>query len=308
MANTDLNLIVIFDAIMQEQSITLAAQRLAMTQPSVSNALSRMRHVWKDPLFVKQGRGIRATPYAEILWKEVAAPLHQIKSATNQETFVIADVERTFRIAATDWMIDLFWLPLRQLIEQQAPGINIHAVPYKVNGETLLLTADVDMVLDYYEGSTERVSSELLFENHFVCAMRAGHPLAEEVLSVTNFAQADHLLMSLSGESKGSVDSLLAKQGLSRRIAMTVNHCYNLPQILEATDLITSIPLPIILNSVQSGEIIARALPFPISPGPISMSWHKRNDRDPALLWLRQTIHAILKSHILPRIKKLSET
>jgi len=305
---TDLKLIVIFDAIMQEQSITLAAQRLAMTQPSVSNALSRMRHMWKDPLFVKQGRGIRPTPYAQKLWQDIEAPLHQIRSATDQQAFDISTIQRTFRIASTDWMADLFWLPLREIIEQQAPGINIHAVPYKVNGQRLLLEADVDMVLDYFEGNSERVTSQLLFENHFVCAMRTGHPLANKTLDITTFAQAEHLLMSLSGEAKGSVDAILQTQGLSRRISMTVNHCYNLPKILESTDLITSIPLPVILSSVNSGKLVARKLPFSIEPGPISMSWHSRNDRDPALTWLRKAIKEILKTTIFPRIQKLSES
>lgn len=307
MANTDLNLIVIFDAIMQEQSITLAAQRLSMTQPSVSNALSRMRHVWRDPLFIKHGRGIRPTPYAQKLWQDIEQPLHKIRLATDIQAFDIKNIKRTFRIASTDWMADLFWLPLRQIIEQQAPGINIHAVPYKVDGERLLLEADVDMVLDYFEGNSDRVHSQLLFDNHFVCAMRAQHPLANAPLDIASFAQAEHLLMSLSGEAKGSVDNILKKKGLSRRISMTVNHCYNLPKILESTDLITSIPLPIILNSVKSGQLVVRKLPFLIEPGPISMSWHSRNNRDPALLWLREQILEVLNSTILPSIEKLSQ-
>jgi DNA-binding transcriptional LysR family regulator len=307
MANIDLNLIVIFDAIMQEQSITLAAQRLSLTLPSVSNALLRMGHVWKDPLFIKHGRGIRPTSCAQKLWKNIEQPLHKMRSATDLQSFNIKKIQRTFRIASTDWMADLFWLPLRQIIEQQAPGINIHAVPYKVDGARLLLEADVDMVLDYFEGNSERINSQLLFDNHVVCAMRAHHPLASTPLDLTNFAQAEHLVMSLPGEANGSVDSILKKKGLSRRISMTENHCDNLPKILESTDLITCIPLPIILNSVKSGKLIVRKLPFSIQPGPISMSWHSQNDRDPALLWLREKILEILNTTFLPSLEKLSE-
>ena len=307
MANTDLNLIVIFNAIMQEQSVTLAAGRLAMTQPSVSNAVSRMRHAWKDPLFVKQGRGIRPTPFAQTLWQTIEKPLHLIEAATSHQVFDIKNEKRTFRIASTDWMTDLFWLPLRKVIENEAPGIDIHAVPYKVNGEPLLLDAEVDMVLDYFEGTSSRVTSEHLFDNHFVCAMRPSHPLANQVLDLTRFAQAEHLLMSLSGEAKGGVDNILAQQGLTRRIAMTVNHCYNLAKILADSDLITTIPLPILLNSVESGQLIVRKLPFDIDPAPISMSWHNRNDRDPALLWLRQKIMTVLKSNLLPILARLEQ-
>lgn len=298
MANIDLNLMVIFDVIMQEQSITAAAERLSMTQPSVSNALSRMRYVWKDPLFVKQGRGIRPTPYAESLWKIIGEPLNAIKLATEPTKFDPATLKRTFRIAVTDWMSDLFWLPLRQFIEAESPQVNIHAVPYNVNGESLLLNADVDMVLDYFEGHSDNVQSQHLFDNHFVCAMRPDHPLAKQNLNIETFAAAEHLLLSLSGEALGGTDKQLQKQGLQRRIAMTVNHCYQIPKLLINTDMITTIPLPIILDSVNAGHIIIKKPPLELEPGPISMTWHKRHQRDPEMLWLRNKILDVQKNHL----------
>lgn len=302
MTKFDLNLMVIFDTIMQEQSITTAAQRLAMTQPSVSNAVSRMRHVWNDPIFVKQGRGIRPTPFAEALWRDIGEPLNTIRIASEQQPFDIATVRRTFRIAATDWMADIFWLPLRQLIEAEAPNINIHAVPYAVNGEQLLLDADVDMVLDYYEGRNAKVETQWLFDNHFVCAMRPDHPLAARPLDLQAFSDAEHLLFSLSGDASGSVDSLLQQQGLQRRIAVTVNHCYNIPKLLENTDLITTIPLPIIIESVKAGRLVVCKPPFELPPGPISMSWHTRLKRDPALLWLRAKVLEVTKTERLTQL------
>ena len=296
MANLDLNLMVIFDAIMQEQSITAAASRLAMTQPSVSNAVSRMRHAWKDPLFVKNGRGIRPTPFAQNLWRDIGNPLHLIRQATEQQPLSMATLKRTFRIAVSDWMADIFWLPLRQVIEMQAPHINIHAVPYSVNGEQLLLDADVDMVLDYFEGSSDKIESQWLFDNHFVCAMRPGHPLSKNALTLKTFAAAEHLFLSLSGEASGSVDTVLQQHGLKRRIATSVNHCYNIPKLLEQTNLITTIPLPIILNSVKENRLQIGRLPFELAPGPMSMSWHSRLNRDPALLWLREKVLEVVNN------------
>ncbi|MGF1721950.1 LysR family transcriptional regulator [Vibrio kyushuensis] len=305
MANLDLNLMVIFDAIMQEQSITSAAERLSMTQPSVSNAVSRMRHVWNDPLFVKQGRGIRPTPYAITLWENIGDPLESIRLAAVKSAFDPATLQRTFRIATTDWMADLFWLSLRQSIEKEAPHVNIHAVPYNVNGESLLLNADVDMVLDYFEGNSSMVHTQHLFDNHFVCAMRPDHPLANEELTIDKFASAEHLLLSLSGEASGGVDIELRKQGLTRRISMTVNHCYNLATLLINTDMITTIPLPIILKHVNSGQLVIRRTPFPMAPGPISMSWHTRHQRDQATLWLREKILAVLNNGLYEELRHL---
>jgi DNA-binding transcriptional LysR family regulator len=298
MANLDLNLMVIFDAIMQENSITSAAKRLSMTQPSVSNAVARMRHVWKDPLFVKQGRGICPTPYAITLWKNIGVPLEVIRLASVNAEFDPAVLNRTFRIATTDWMADLFWLPLRERVESEAPGVNIHAVPYNVNGETLLLNANVDMVLDYFEGNSSQVHTQHLFDNHFVCAMRYDHPLASEELTLDNFANAEHLLLSLSGEASGGVDTLLRQKGMERRIAMTVNHCNNIPKLLINTDMITTIPLAIILDSVNTGQLIIKKTPFLMPPGPISMSWHVRHQRDQASLWLRNKVLDVLNNDV----------
>jgi len=86
---------------------------------------------------------------------------------------------------------------------------------------------------------------------------------------------------------------------------MTVNHCYNLPKLLESTNLITTIPLPVILDSVKSGRLVVCKLPFDIAPGPISMSWHLRNDRDPALQWLRAKVLEVLQVHLNPRLESL---
>lgn len=302
MANTDLNLLVIFDTIMQEQSITLAAERMSMTQPSVSNAVSRMRHIWGDPLFVKNGRGIKPTPFAENLWLEINEPLHRIRSANTPEQFDPSQLKTTFRIALTDWMADIFWLPLRRIIEEQAPGVNVHAVPYTVNGEALLLSADVDLVLDYYEGSSNKIQSQHLFDNHFVCAMRPNHPLANEALTIDNFSRAEHLLFSLSGEAFASVDRILQQQNLNRRIAMTVNHCYHIPKLLMHTDMITTIPLPLILESVEEDKLIIKKLPFHLAPAPISMTWHHRQQRSAKAKWLREVIIRVLHDGVNQRL------
>jgi DNA-binding transcriptional LysR family regulator len=96
MNKPDLNLMVIFDAIMQEQSVSSAARRLSMTQPSVSNALARMRHVYKDPLFIKDGRGIKPTPFASSLWLQISSSLNIISDVVNPKKFVPYYAKRTF--------------------------------------------------------------------------------------------------------------------------------------------------------------------------------------------------------------------
>ncbi len=294
MSKPDLNLIVIFDAIMREQSISAAAKNLSMTQPSVSNAVSRMRHVWQDPLFVKSGRTIKSTPNADKLWQLIADPLYSISHAINPEKFEPATAKHCFRVAFTDGLCNLIWLPLRKIIEQHAPNIDIHAVPYTLNAQYLLDNAEADLIADYVPDLGHKFKKTFLCNNYFVAVMSPEHQLASGDLCINELLKADHLLMSLSGQASGSVDSKLAEFRLKRRIATTVNSFSNATTLLKHTNLISVLPYAIIADEIKSGALIAKTLPFDLPPAKISLGWHDRNDRSPSLLWLRQTILDII--------------
>jgi len=293
MDKPDLNLFVIFNVIMQEQSMSAAAKRLHMTQPSVSNAVSRMRHQWNDTLFVKQGRGIKPTPYANHLWQTISEPLNIISSAVNPPQFIPAHARKTFRISLTDAMASLLWRPLRKKIEQEAPGIDVHAVPFRANGEQLLLDNEVDLVLDIYKGGHQLVHSRWMSDLKFVCVMRPDHALAEQPLNLDNFLAADHLLVSHTGEAQGMVDSELTNLGKSRRIAMTVNTFSCVFPLLADSNLITILPEAIASNYVAKGDVITKVLPIKVADVAIYTAWHSRQNRDPALRWLMDIINKI---------------
>ena len=144
----ELKLLVIFDVIMTEKSITQAAERLSMTQPAVSNAVARMRVLWKDELLVPDGRKIQPTTYAKNLWEQVRDSLHNINQAVEPVAFEAKSAKRTFRIALPDIALDALGLDMRKLFEQEAPGLNLHAVPYTIAcTKPLLDDADVDLVI-----------------------------------------------------------------------------------------------------------------------------------------------------------------
>jgi len=296
MAKIDLNLVLIFDAIMKEKSITAAADNLAMTQPAVSNAVSRMRHAWKDPLFVKEGRGIRPTPYAITLWQSVAQPLAQISQAITPETFDPKTSNASFRIGTTDGSAGIVWSELRHIIEQEAPNINIYAVPFKIDGEALLNNADVDLVFDYYNGSSKEITSKQMYDNHFVTVMGAKHELASQELTLDNYLNAEHLLVSLSGDIGGIVDDKLAQTNLKRRTAMTVNSFASAINLIKQTGLIVTLPYPIIAEHLQGGDLVIKATPIKLPSIKISLAWHSRNNHSQALKWLISVLDRIVAS------------
>ena len=294
MRSQDLSLLVIFDAIMTEGSITRAAERLNITQPAVSNAVGRMRSIWKDDLFIKDGRNIRPTLFAQNLWAKVQLPLEEIEDAINPKGFDPVTSHRVFRIAATDLMVDLLWAELRQRLEKVAPGVAVQTLPYTIsNGESLLASATVDVLIGANNLMPSMATSEMLIELDYVCVMRPDHPLATGNLTLDRFVEADHLLVSLSGDTRGFTDTVLAEHGKTRKVAMTINNFASATKMLERSDLVCVLPSVTAKASVEAGLLVSRPTPVPV-PGPtLSMFWHKRVDRDLGNVWLRNLLKDI---------------
>ncbi len=297
MRHQEISLLVIFDAIMTEGSITRAADRLELTQPAVSNALSRMRQAWNDELFIKDGRNIQPTIYAKNLWQRVKSPLIELDEAVDLEGFDPATSNRTFRIAAADTIIDTAWGPLRKIFEQTAPNINLHAVPFTINnGHQLLHNAEVDLVVGTLV-SSEVLCNEYLYSPCYTCVMRNDHPLLQDVLTLEKFAGSDQLLVSLSGEASGFTDEVLEQYGLKRRVAMTVNHFSAVPKLIQESDLIAIVPSSTIEKAIFNEELSVVEPPIQLTAKPINTYWHKRQDTDKGLTWLRQHFTKIIKDH-----------
>ncbi|WP_252732161.1 LysR family transcriptional regulator [Paraglaciecola arctica] len=295
----ELNLLMVFDAIMTERSITRAANRLSMTQPAVSNAVSRMRVAWKDELFVKDGRNIQPTLHAQNLWNQVRDPLSSLSEAVDPKSFDPATAKRTFRVAVNDIVVDMAWAELRCIFEKEAPGVNIHAVPYTiVNAEQVLEDAEVDMVIGATGVISNTFRAEYLFSPIFVCIMNNDHPLAKADLSVEEFAAADHLLVSLSGDITGYTDQVLLQHGLSRRVAVTVNHFSSVASLIKRSDLICVIPISAVAEEIIAGDIAATKPPIELMPQQVSAIWHKRQDSDQGLIWLRDHLKRIISRNV----------
>lgn len=296
MKTQELQLLYIFDAIMTERSVTRAADRLAMTQPAVSNAISRMRQIWNDPLFVRKGRNIEPTSYALSLWDQVGDHMYSLTNAVSATQFDPATSKRKFRIAVTDVTVEMIWRQLIELLEDQAPGVDIHAVPYTPEGTyDDLREAHVDLAVGMLTQHDHSLRSTWLFEGGYVLAMRADHPLAGRQITMDEFLQARHLLVTMSGDAHGFVDSYLDQKGQSRRIAATVNHFSIVPQVLRDSNLIASVPELISQDCGFVDGLWMGQLPFEVDPTSLYLIWHTRHDRDPGIVWLRNHVERLLR-------------
>lgn len=302
MRNQELNLIYVFSAIMTERSVTRAADSLAMTQPAVSNAISRMRQVWKDPLFVRKGRHIEPTSYAFNLWERTRGPIYDLSNAVGSTAFDPLQARRTFRIAVTGFTVELIWQALAERLQQVAPGVDVHAVPFTPEGTYCdLRGANVDLAVGGPTQHDHSLRSIWLFQTGYKLAMRKDHPLAGKPISLVDFVNARHLLASISGEARGPVDDYLDQKGLTRRIAITVNDFVGVPNLLKRTDLISALPsIATECDEFKDGLWFA-PLPFELDPTSLYLAWHSRHDRDPGIEWMRAQIVSLIEQQCLSR-------
>jgi DNA-binding transcriptional LysR family regulator len=308
MHHQEMSLLIIFDAIMTEGSVTQAAQRLDLTQPAVSNALARMRQAWGDELFLKDGRTIAPTLYAQNLWRQIKSPLDQLSQAVNMSEFDPATCQRTFRIAAADTIVEKVWSPLRKIIEQRAPNVRVHAVPYTIeNADHLLYQAEVDLLIGCLDNNCDLIMSEFLYTPRYALLMRKHHPLLETELTLHAFSQADHLLVSLSGDANGPTDEALKQHNLTRNVAMTVNHFHAVPKLIKESNLICMVPTTTVEHSIFDDELVVIKAPVAIVSKSVNTYWHKRQDMDHGSIWLRNIINGIIKDQDTQHIIKLEQ-
>jgi len=296
MKRLDLNLLVIFDAIIVENSIVGAAKRLNMTQPAVSNAVTRMRHLLNNPLFIKQGRGVIPNAYALNLWEQVHQPMNDIQSAINPEIFTPATIKRRFSIALPDIIVDLIWLPLRRLLEKEAPYIDILSVPLPLTNRINILKegkADLVICLSKYLAASDRKNE--LVKPKFICAMKKDHPLSKGTLTLDSFLSAEHLLVTSAGDDRSYIDELLSNKGHTRRIAMTVNHYAVMPNLIANSELITVVDAMTVVDHVRKGSIVTTQPPLDFEDLSLCIAWHARNDQDKMINWLKEKMAHLIK-------------
>jgi len=297
LASLDLNLLVVFDALMQERSVTRAGRRVGLTQPAVSQALSRLRQLVKDDLFLRGPKGMRPTPRALELAGPVREALAQVERALEPVVFNPATATNSFRIAMADYAASLILPPLAHRLEREAPAVDIRVrTNDNVSALGLLDRNEIEFAIGYHREWPERFGGQVLFRETYVCVMRRGHPLARERITLDEFASARHLLITLTGEATGFVDRLLRKRGLTRRIAMTANQFLVAPLIIQNSDMIMTLALRTAERFAEVNNL--HIVPVPLEPDPIDLTllWHRELSRHPSHEWMRSLLVEICRN------------
>lgn len=298
MAGIDLNLLLVFDALMQEQNVTRAGQRIGLSQPATSAALARLRHLFEDELLVKTINGMQPTPKAIQLTEKLRSALLQIQSALTQEdTFIPETSDRVFRLGMSDYAEFVLLPELMQQLSQQAPQIQLQVrATDRQEALSLLDENHIDLAIGFYPKQSSWHQKQILFEEQFACVCRQDHPLIKTNLTLKTYLKVSHLLVSLREDHSGRIDQLLAEQNLQRHIALVIPHFLLSGFILARTDLVAALPKRLAQCWMNFLPLKVLPLPLKVSGFSVSMLWHARDQNEPGHSWLRSLCVSISES------------
>jgi DNA-binding transcriptional LysR family regulator len=292
----DLNLLVAFDALFDERSVTRAAERLAVTQPTVSGLLKRLRRTFSDQLFLRTSHGILPTPRAEALAGPVKNLLASAQLLVTPEVFDPAAAEMTIKICGSDYLQSAAISPLIKAIRKTAPKIKVLVAP-RPDANTLadLFTrGEMDLCISSREVVLPDLTSRLIFRDRYICVARKGHPLKARKISVRQLCAFDHLLVDPTGTSfSGVIDTILGKSRYRRRVVVAVPTFHFLFDILDSGDFIAFVPQGLLRKRRSDLTIFETDLALPAIE--VLASWHPRLNGDAQHKWLRELLVKVTK-------------
>jgi DNA-binding transcriptional LysR family regulator len=288
--NLDLNLLLVFDAVLRERSVVRAADSLAISQPAVSHALNRLRHALKDRLFVRTPAGMSPTPRAEQLALPVRKALNELQLAVEGDTFDPSTADRRFTIAVNNYAAVVAAGPIVAAVRAQAPNVRLSLVPSgTLNLRDRLDRGELDLAVSGRAIDGERFASQQLIEDRFVAVLRSGHPALRKKLTAAALAELQHLGISSSGEDLTFLDEFLEAGNSARFVASDVPYL-SAGAVLVQSNLVAILGRKLAMEFRRAYPIEIRELPFEPSLLQSVMSWHRRFDDVSAHRWLRSTI------------------
>jgi DNA-binding transcriptional LysR family regulator len=299
LTRVDLNLLVAFEALFAERSVTKAARWLGLSQPATSDALRRLRLLFRDELFVRGAGAMQPSPKALQIAPGVQAALAQLRATLGEEvSFAPGDTLQSFTLAMTDYNAHVLLPPLAAHLRKGAPGVDLHVVGYE-KGEigAMLARGEVDLALGVFPDPPPDAVKTALFEERFVGVARRGHPaLAGGAPDLATFVALPHALVTVRREDRsGAIDRELARHGLKRRVALTLPHMLVLPAVLAGSDLVCALPARI-AERIDRAAVQVFELPINIPSWTVEMLWNPIARTDRASAWLRQAIQVVARA------------
>ena len=289
LSRLDLNLLVAFDALLTERSVTRAAARIGLGQSAMSHNLARLRTLFGDELLTRGADGMRPTPRALALADPVRVTLSQIQAAVLQrEVFDPATADRTFRIGLAD-SIEVAVIPsLLARLSETAPAVSLRLRP--IDRRTILEDLDtgrLDLGIGVFDQGQIHHKRRALYSENFLCLFNPARVNFVPPLSLEDYLSVPHVLTSLTDDTHGAVDQALAKLKLRRSIALTTPGFLAVPFVLRRVPVITTMPSRLARYFADAFGLATSPAPIELPNFTISLLWHASFDHDPGHVWLR---------------------
>ncbi|MCP1518959.1 DNA-binding transcriptional LysR family regulator [Pseudomonas migulae] len=293
MSTPDFNLLVTLDVLLAEGSVARAAKRLRLSPSAMSRALARLRETTGDPLLVRAGRGLVATPRALELREWVSQLVQDAEAVLRPaQQPDLKQLARTFTLRTSEGFVETFGAPLIARVAEQAPGVLLRFMHKPDKDSTSLRDGTVDLETGVVgKAAGPELRTQGLFRDRFIGVVRLGHPLSQGEITPERYAAGGHISVSRRGLDKGPVDEALAALQLERQVATIVAGFSTALALARATDLIAAVPERHTEN-LRSG-MHSFALPVTLPEFTVAMLWHPRLDADPVHRWLRGCVREV---------------
>jgi DNA-binding transcriptional LysR family regulator len=287
----DLNLLKAFDALVNERTVTRAAGRIGLSQPAMSHALSRLRSLFADDLFVRTPTGMEPTARAREIALLVSAAIEHIEVALNLSAgFDPTKSAGIFTAGMAEYAEVALVGRLAREFAEQAPRATLRLLPLDGrDAAERLERGAIDVAVAHLRGLPTAIESQTLLRDPFVVVVRKDHPLTAETLSIEAYAAQSHVLVSPRGDTSGAIDRILVDLGMRRRIALLVATYLALPAALAASDLVATVPSRTARQIAATAEVAILPLPLDLE-ATVSMAWHRRAASEPAQAWFRSLL------------------
>lgn len=295
----DLNLLTALDALLAENSVARAAERLQLSESAMSRTLARLREATGDPLLVRAGRAMVPTPHALALRERV----HELAQAARTVLrpagahWELRTLRRRFTLRANDAFVEAFAPELVASAAAQAPGVQLCFAPKPDKAVGPLREGLIDLDIGVIGDGGPELRVQALYRDHFLAVLRQAHPLlAHGALTPQAYADAGHVVTSRRGRAPGPVDAALAALGLSRRTVTVVPSFRAALSVAASTDLLALVPASFFARLGSPTQLCAMPLPVATAPITVSLMWHPRQDQDPAQRWLRGLLREVCQA------------
>src|SRR5262245_49897168 len=295
LAAFDLNLLLVFEALMAERNVTRAGERIGLSQPAVSAALSRLRGIFDDELFVRRGGEMVPTPRALGLAEPVADALRRVEFALGSKAlFDAATAWRSFAVRGVDYVSYMLVAPLMARLAQAAPGIVVRCFDAQTGSVPQLLEeGKIDFAVEVMHELDDPIRSQFLLRERYVVIVGADHPdleaagadVGSEVFDIDLYCRLPHVLHSFVGGTSGNVDAALAAVNRKRHVALSMPHFFSIARAVADSRLIATFPERLARHIAPTFGLRIYQPPVELAPITLAVIWHRRNDGDAGHAW-----------------------